>query len=61
MTRPYSIRLLRPAIRELAGLDTRVAQRITDRIRWSAERIETARMEALKGDLSGLFKLREGT
>ncbi|MBI2351493.1 MAG: type II toxin-antitoxin system RelE/ParE family toxin [Deltaproteobacteria bacterium] len=41
-------------------LDQPVARRIVQRIRWLAENVETIKTEGLKGELAGLFKLREG-
>ena len=37
-----------------------MARRIADRIRWLAEHFEEITPEPLKGELAGLFKLREG-
>ena len=56
----YSIRILKPASRELKRLDKSVAKRIVDRIDWLAENFPSVNHIALKGELSGLFKLREG-
>ena len=56
----YTIRILKPASRELARLDKVAARRIVDRIRWLAENLEKIKPKALKGELSGLYKLREG-
>jgi mRNA interferase RelE/StbE len=56
----FSIRILEGAARDLARLDAVPARRIVTRIRWLAENVENIRPETLKGDLAGLFKLREG-
>ena len=56
----FTPRILKGASRELGGLDPAVARRIVERIRWLAENIEHIKPEPLKGDLAGLFKLREG-
>ncbi len=56
----YSIRILKPAIRELERLDKNVATRIVERIDWLSENFPSIKPTALKGELSGLFKLREG-
>jgi mRNA interferase RelE/StbE len=56
----YSIRILKPAIRELERLDKNVATRIVGRIDWLSENFPSIKPTALKGELSGLFKLREG-
>lgn len=56
----YTLRILKAASRELARLDKRMAQRIVERIRWLAENLDDLQPKALKGDLAGLYKLREG-
>lgn len=56
----YKIYLLETAAGELADLDKPVAERIARRIQWLAENVETISPIALKGDLSGLYKLRVG-
>ena len=56
----YSIRILKPAIRDLERLDKNVATRIVKRIDWLSENFPSIKPTALKGELSGLFKLREG-
>lgn len=56
----YTVRMLKAASRELARLDKSAAHRIVERIRWLAEKVEKVRLEALKGHLAGLYKLREG-
>jgi mRNA interferase RelE/StbE len=56
----YSIRILKPAIRELERLDKNIATRIVERIDWLSENFPSIKPTALKGELSGLFKLREG-
>jgi len=56
----YSIRILKPAIRDLERLDKNVATRIVERIDWLSENFPSIKPTALKGELSGLFKLREG-
>jgi mRNA interferase RelE/StbE len=56
----YRVRLLDAASKDLAKLDKPVARRIVDRVRWLAENFGEAHMEALTGDLEGLFKLRVG-
>ena len=56
----YTPRILKSAERELERLDPPVARRILDRIRWLAEHFDEITPEPLKGELSGLFKCREG-
>ena len=60
MSEGYGIRILEPAASELESLDITVARRVVERIRWLAENIENIRVEALKGDLAGMYKLRVG-
>ncbi len=56
----YHIRILEEAAQELARLDKPIARRIVQRIKWLAENIEAIRLEALAGNLGGLYKLRVG-
>jgi mRNA interferase RelE/StbE len=56
----YTVRLLKPASRGLGRLDKSVATRIVRRLRWLAENLDSINPEPLKGDLQGLYKLREG-
>ena len=56
----YTVRILKSASRELARLDKSIALRMVDRIRWLAENLEEIKPKALTGELSGLYKLREG-
>jgi mRNA interferase RelE/StbE len=56
----YSVRILKSAGRELEALDNPIAKRIVAKIQWLSENLESLKPTALKGELSGLFKLREG-
>lgn len=56
----YRVRLLAAASKNLANLDKPVARRIVERVHWLAENLGDANLEALTGDLEGLFKLRVG-
>jgi mRNA interferase RelE/StbE len=56
----YHIRILDEASRELARLDKPIGRRIAERINWLAANLDSVRPEALKGDLTGLYKLRIG-
>jgi len=56
----YYVRILDSAIRELARLDKPVGRRIVERINWLALRVDKIRLEPLKGELAGLYKLRVG-
>jgi mRNA interferase RelE/StbE len=56
----YQLRILDSAVRELADLDRTEASRIAKRLRWLAENLEQIPLQALQGDLAGLYKLRVG-
>ncbi|OGG54116.1 MAG: addiction module antitoxin [Candidatus Handelsmanbacteria bacterium RIFCSPLOWO2_12_FULL_64_10] len=56
----YEVRILDAAARELAQIDKPVGRRIVARIRWLAENLDNIKLEALTGNLSGLYKLRAG-
>ena len=56
----YTVRILKPAARELARLGNVTGRRIARRIKWLAQSADTMKSEGLKGELAGLFKLREG-
>jgi mRNA interferase RelE/StbE len=56
----YAVRILKPASREIKRLDKSIAKRIVERINWLSENFPSIKHTALKGELSGLFKLREG-
>ena len=56
----FSPRILKNASRQLKKLDPPVAKRIVDQITWLAQHFEEIKLEALKGDLAGLFKYRDG-
>ena len=60
MTEGYRVRILEPAASELGRLDKTVARRVLERIGWLADNIEKTRSQTLKGDLTGLYKLRVG-
>ena len=56
----YRIRVLQAASRDLERLDKPTGRRIVQRIHWLAENLDSIRLEALTGDLAGLYKLRIG-
>ncbi|MBM4121864.1 MAG: type II toxin-antitoxin system RelE/ParE family toxin [Nitrospira sp.] len=56
----YRVRLLDAASKDLARLDKSVARRIIQRIERLADNLEELQLEALTGELEGLFKLRVG-
>lgn len=56
----YRIRILEAASQDLARLDKPVGRRIVQRITWLAANLDSLRLEALAGDLAGLYKLRVG-
>jgi mRNA interferase RelE/StbE len=57
----YSIRILKPASKELEALDRSIAKRIADRIQWVAAHLDSTKLYPLKGELNGLYKIREGS
>ena len=57
----YSVRLLKPATKELEKLDRTIAKGIIDRLEWLSLNMESTKLYPLKGELSGLYKLREGS
>jgi mRNA interferase RelE/StbE len=56
----YRIRILEAASQDIARLDKAVGHRIVRRINWLAANLDAIRLEALTGDLAGLYKLRVG-
>ena len=57
----YSIRLLKRASKELERLDRDIAKRVLDRLEWLSSNLESTKLFPLKGELRGLYKLREGS
>jgi len=57
----YTIRILKPASRELQKLDRSIAKRVADRIQWLSENVDSTKLFPLKGELKGLYKVREGS
>lgn len=56
----YRVRILKAASQQLARLDKPTGRRIVERIHWLAANLEAIQLEALTGDLAGLYKLRLG-
>ena len=57
----YRIRMLGAAAHELAQLDKAVGRRIVERMTWLAANLDNLKtLEALTGDLTGLYKFRVG-
>lgn len=56
----YQVQVLKSAVRELSRLDKLIAKRVTARIQWLAGNLDQAKPIPLKGNLAGLYKLREG-
>ncbi len=54
----YTVRLLKAATRDLEKLDRTVAQQILE---WLTKNLHETKLYPLKGDLRGLYKLREGS
>ena len=57
----YSIRILKSASKELEKLDKPTAKRIIEGIQWLSGNITSTKLFPLKGELMGLYKLREGS
>ena len=57
----YSVSFLKPAIKDLSKIDKLTAKRLVDHIQWLSVNIDTTKLFPLKGELSGLFKLRDGS
>ena len=56
----YQVVVLPKAFEDLSKIDKTVAKRITDKITWLSENIENVTPLSLKGDFSGLYKLKVG-
>ena len=56
----YEIIILPTALKDLKGLDKAVAQRVSDKLTWFSENIHILKLQSLKSNLSGFFKLRVG-
>ena len=56
----YEIRLLPTAIKCLEKIDSKVGQRILDKIEWLAYNFDLIRPLPLSGEFSGFYKLRIG-
>ncbi len=48
------------AMASLASLDKNIAQRVLDRLKWLIQNINNITLIPIKGNLSGLYKLRVG-
>ena len=57
----YSVSFLKPAIKDLSKIDKLTAKRLVDHIQWLSVNLDTTKLFPLKGELSGLFKLRDGS
>lgn len=57
----YTIRILKPASKELENLDHSAAKRIVGRIQWLSENLDLTKLFPLRGELKGLYKIREGS
>lgn len=56
----YAVRFFGDAIDDLKILDKTTVRRIMRRLQWLAENFEDVKPRWLRGELSGLAKLREG-
>ena len=57
----YSVRLLKSAAKELEKLDRTTAEQIVDRLDWLSSNLDSTKLFPFKGELSGLYKVREGS
>ena len=51
----YCIRILKAVAQDLERLDKPTGRRIVQRINWLAANVDAIRLEALTGDLAGLY------
>lgn len=56
----FRIRFVDEAVEDLRKLDKSIARKIIRKIDWLAENAKTIKPIGLRGDLSGLSKLRQG-
>ncbi len=56
----YHIHILKAAVQDLERLDKPIARRVVQRIKRLATSVDAMRLDALTGDLAGLYKLRVG-
>ena len=56
----YQVIILPKAFEDLSKIDKTIAIRITDKLTWLSENIENITPISLKGDFSGLYKLKVG-
>ncbi len=57
----YRVRILEAAAHELAQLDKVAGRRIVERMNWLAANLDDLdKLEALTGNLAGLYKFRAG-
>lgn len=56
----YQVIILPKAFEYLSKIDKTVAVRITDKLTWLSENIEKITPLPLKGDFTGLYKLKVG-
>ena len=57
----YIVSFLNSAIKDLSKIDKLTAKRLVDHIQWLSANLELTKLFPLKGELSGLFKLRDGS
>lgn len=56
----YEVIFTDGAERDLARLDRPLRRRILDRLEWLSQNADTINLEAMTGDLTGLYKFRIG-
>ena len=56
----YQVIILPKALKDLLKIDKAIAKRITDKLAWLSNNIETVNITPLKSNLSGFYKLKVG-
>jgi mRNA interferase RelE/StbE len=57
---PWEVAFDEQALDDLRGLDAAVRHRVRKKLEWLAERADQVRLDPLRDELAGLFKLRVG-
>lgn len=60
VTQPWEIVVWEQALDDLRGLDPAVLRRVRRKLEWLAAEVEQVRLEPLRANLAGFFKLRVG-
>ncbi len=57
---PYQVKFTPKAVRKLESLDSTVARRILEKLKWLSEHLGELQPEPLSADLKDFYKLRVG-